>query len=432
MRIDKDYEHGKYIESLSNTSIDKLEKFNLSNILYNDIWFSFNMTYLFIIKHILKRIFTEYLNVFKAKGNQEETLLFTYVYNRKDHDTYWELFKDIVGSYQEIEVSYSHGIAKINKKFIRDAYEFIKIFFALDDIKLIKSRIWLSLQVLNALKIKETLDKMEIQCKVLYTFFDGGFEGSIISQYFKLNGATTITLQHGQCLFRDSRKDRMNQSVILNFISDYCLCKGEFAKKQFVRAGIDKNRVIPLGNLECISRLEKEEIAVNPENKVVCVFLDTPSYSFYKQSTKELISIANSFSEKFGYKYFVKPHPADNNKIYPKYIDDKYCLDVLDKDYSLDEIGKMVEFSIFHASSIYADMLLRFMKSYKLQTDVKFDIILNKFDIFKNVVQLEEKVNAWKDLDVVEKENYFKEQNFLYSNPHNLRQRYKKFIDTIV
>lgn len=431
MKLDKDYEHGKYIDLLENIIIDDLKDYDLANILYNDIGFSFDMNYSFIIKNIFKMLFTNYLKIIK-KGTDKEVLLFTYVYNRKDHDTYWEHFKGIVEDYQEIIITYSRSSISFNKNFLKNLIKYIYIFNELKDINYVKSRIWLSLQIFNAIKIKKSLDKINCKCGILYTFFDGGFEGNIMSQYFKKKGATTVTLQHGQCLFRDKNRDRVNQSIILNFISDYCLCKGKFAKKQFLEAGVSPNRVLPLGNLDSVKKINSSFLKEKEIKNVMCIFLDTPSYPFYDFSTEELISVANKYSEKFSFRYYVKPHPADIKKTYNKFINNNFCLGILNNNFSLEEIDKMVDFSIFHASAIYTDMLLIYMKSYKLKTKIKFDIVLNEFDIFEDENQLNKRVEEWSNMDLTCKKEYYERQNYLYSNPDNVENRYKQFIKSII
>ncbi|WP_349408712.1 hypothetical protein [Pseudalkalibacillus sp. SCS-8] len=432
MKKNMDLKHEEYLKILDNISLKELENINIRSILYNDIWFSFNMTYSFIIKQILSRLFTIYFSISRKNGNSEKNLLFTIIYNRQDHDAYWNIFKEVVGNYQEVKMIYNRGKRKINKNFIIDIAKFVKIFMVLKHIRLFKSRLWFTLQILNAIKIKRFIENMNIKCNVLYTFYDGGFEGNILSQYFKIQGATTVTLQHGQCLYRDRTKDRINQSVILNFISDYCICKGDFAKRQFIKAGVSADRILPLGNLECLKESFKKDMN-NQENnnKLFCVFLDTPSYPFYEDSTEKLVNIANDFSKKYGYKYYLKPHPADNKMIFKKYINNSYCQKILEKNYTIDYIKHYVDFSIFHASAIYADMLLKKMKSYKLKTDVDFNIVLNERDLFENTNQLIDRVSNWGKLNLDEKEKYFEIQNHLYSNPNKVKERYLDFINSL-
>ena len=427
--FDKDKMHGKYLDILSDIELKDFDGYDIRSILFNDIWFSFNMKFTYVIKHLLAKISTKYLALNETCNVTDKFLLFTFHYNRKDHDEYWDNFKQISNIKNEIELQYKYSY-RINKELIGNVYKFAKIFSALDKIKLLKSRIWLSLQLLVALKIISKLEATHREYNAVFMFYDGGFEGNIVSQFYKQQGATTITLQHGQCLYRDKNHDRINQSVILNFISDYCICKGEFAKKQFIKAGFDESRLLPLGNLDFSDELY-EGIITEDEKKALCVFLDTPSYPFYKESTKQLIDAANFFCKEYDFIYFIKPHPADKEKSYLESINRKYCKEILDSNHSLDEIGIRIDFSIFHASAIYADLLLRNIKAYKLVTEINFDIVLDEFDTFTSIDELHEKNEIWINTDVSKKYAFFKEQNELYSNPYDVKRRYQDFIKSL-
>lgn len=427
----KDMKHLKYVELLNDLSIKELDGFKLGNILYTDIWFGFEMNYIYIIKQTIYRILFEYLHIELFNSNNSDNLLFTYRFNRRDYDEYWANFKNLFSEYQEIEISYNyHEKPKASKSICKNIIDMIHIFKKLKFMEITKSRLWVTLQLFNAIKIKQNIDRLDVNSNSVFTFFDGGFEGNLVSQYFKHKGITTITLQHGQCLYRDKNHDRINQSVILNFISDYCICKGEFAKKQFVKAGFEESRLLPLGNLDFSDGLN-EGVITEDEKKVFCVFLDTPSYPFYKYSTQQLIDIANLYCQEYDFTYFIKPHPADKEKAYLKFIDKKYCKEILNSNQSLDEIGTRIDFSIFHASAIYADLLLKYMKAYKLETEIDFDIVLDKFDTFRNIDELHEKNEIWINTDVSKKYAFFKEQNELYSNPYDVKRRYQDFIKSL-
>jgi hypothetical protein len=425
----KDEKHEKYINILDDILIPDFDGYKITSILFNDIWFSFNMKFSYVIKHVLARLITNYLVISKTVNNGNKSLLFTFKYQREDHDRYWNEFKLISNIRNELELKYYYSLS-LNKEITHDILKFFKIYQLLKEIDSIKSRIWLSLQLLNALKIISKLEAFDKEYNAVYMFYDGGFEGNIVSQFYKQQGATTITLQHGQCLYRDHRHDRINQSVILNFISDYCLCKGEFAKNQFVKAGFDESRLLPLGNLDFSKGFDERKL-VNDEKKAFCVFLDTPSYPFYKESTKQLIDAANFFCKEYDFTYLIKPHPADKEKSYLESLDRKYCKEILDSNHYLEEIGKKIDFSIFHASAIYADLLLRNIKAYKLETEIDFDIVLDEFDTFTSIDELHEKNEIWINTDVSKKYAFFKEQNELYSNPYDVKRRYQDFIKSL-
>ena len=429
MRKDKDKMHKAHLEILRDITIDDLPGIKIDSLLFTDIIFSYEMKWSYVIKHLLVRLFSRYLRLNYISQPNSDILLFTYIYNRKDHDGYWAKFKKVVNNYNEVSFHYSYSFK--NLKFsIKDIESYIYIIRKFKNIKELKTKVWISLQILNAIKIVNKLNENNIKSKVLFTFFDGGYEGNIITQYFKNAKYKTITLQHGQCLYRGDNIDRLNQSVILNFISDYCICKGEFAKQQFIKANFPKEMLLPLGNLDCdnyTSKIEEE----SPTKNTFCVFLDTPSYPFYSFSTKTLINTANRFAEKYSFKYYVKPHPADTKKEYLKYIEGDFCIGELDKNYSIMSIKHKVDFSIFHASAIYSDLLLNHMKSFKLETKISFEIVLNPDDTFSSVDELMRKLESWRLFSLIDKEKHFITENIHYSNPSGVINRYKDFISQI-
>lgn len=428
--IDKKYD--EYLKALKKTKFEGLMNYDVSRILYNDIGFSFNMKFTYIAKHVLFRLFFVYMNINVNKSDDQDILLFTHRFGRRDHDQYWESFKKLINNFNEIEIFYTKDKLKFNYHIFEDIKNFAINLYKLKEIDIWQSRIWLALQLINAKKITEELDRINVQCKVVFMFYDGGFEGSIISQYFKRIKSKTVTLQHGQCLFRENGIDHLNQSVIMNFISDYCICKGEFSKQQFVRAGIDEKRVIPLGDLNFKSDTKVKDLHSTDSKKAFCVFLDTPSYDFYERSTKNLIEFSNEFSELYNYNYYIKPHPADNKKSYLKYTNIKYNIKVFDNNSDIADIIDEIDFSIFHASAIYSDLLRLHIKPFKYISEIPFNIVTDEFDAFYDVFELKAKIETWYMNGPEEKKSYFDTQNKIYSNPIEVKERYLDFIKEII
>lgn len=214
MNYDKDKMHGQMITILKKLTLENYDSYRWDTILFNDIGFSFDVRYRTIIKQLFKKLFTDYFSIIKHTHNDEDKLLFTIKYNRNDHDRYWEKFKHISKIENEISIGYTEGWTRLNKKIQDDILAFKSLFLSLNEINILKSRIWLSIQVFSAKKIIKELEIINAKCKYIFMFYDGGFEGNIVSQFYKQQGATTITLQHGQCLYRDKNHDRINQSEI--------------------------------------------------------------------------------------------------------------------------------------------------------------------------------------------------------------------------
>jgi hypothetical protein len=194
--------------------------------------------------------------------------------------------------------------------------------------------------------------------KLLVTFCDVHLADNIMAQRFKKAGITTATLQHGW--YRETLHDADTFSNIElgfeGFISDKFLAWGEYIKSSAIRSGINPKSVICLGHPKFIGF--QGIIKKKTKNKFGLIL--GRSVLHCQRENRELISIANQVSQKYGFKYIVKYHPSDSDdelREYDSLINPEYMFLRSDKDLSVDRFGEDVEFSIIGSSSVFADLL---------------------------------------------------------------------------
>ena len=400
MRIENvDDLHSKILSELENTQISQFSEFDISKLLYNQIYYALTRGDAFLIKTIIASVFFD-REVITYKNNGSDLLFYSEVFNRKDHDGYWHKIRDLFNKSNILQID------NLGKGKSLECFKPLKLFKKIKflsrfnkklcfvDIRLV--RFFLSAQLVWFYEFYNKLNKLELSPKVAVCFCDAVFHESLMVQWLKNRNIVTITNQHGQPLLRDKNSDRLNQSQILNFNSDYILVKGEFTKRQYLKAGIDENRIIVVGDL------------VSPHFNYIdrksfgrfAVFLDSPSYLFSNDTNRSLLLFAEEISNKMNLTYVVKLHPSDDEK---RYVN--YNCEFVDKNTTLSDLFDMIDFGIFSASAIYIDMISHSVKAYQ-HCDVEFPIVENRNDIANDFDDFEIKYNNWLNMDSQERKIY--------------------------
>ena len=424
---EKDVKQTEYLERLELVHSFYLPNYNLKDILFNETYncqqYSFMQVLSLLVRVILLRIIS-----LDCKINGSDVLTIYTKNYRKDHDTYWKKILDHVGKHDEITILKSSG-SRLDKVDFKGIPSKIKLFYAfnkeLSGINSIKDRCYLAVCLLLRKQTLDEITKMELNPKIVMCYFDSSPDENILIPYFRGKGAITITNQHGQTIFRSKDFDRVNQSQILNFKSDYYLAKGEMQREQFLAAGEDNAKIIVLGTYDVWEEPKYNKVS----KKIFGVFLDCPGFEFSKSANLELIRMAESFASEMNYHYFVKIHPADTADKYKKMVSSK-CIDVYDKSYSLLETFKNMEFAIIHATATYIDVYLYGLRCLKLKTEAYFPISY-KEDDFCSVKELVEKVHKWEQMNKEEQANYIckvREKYLTKADEDSLRN----FIDSLL
>lgn len=398
----RDIIHGKYLECLRGKQSRLFPELDLQRILYNECYYCLESS---VIKLVL-RVFKCFL--FKPSELKVNTkgcsILTFYTKNyRNDHDTYWEQILKDVGDHDEITIlSKGNLIRRIDfRNIFKKLYWFLTAYFDLKVIEKRKDRLYLTLQLVARKYTFERVKELNLHPRIVMCFFDSSPDENIIMQYFKAMGCKTITNQHGQPVFQSNKYDRVNQSQILNFKTDYFLAKGQFVRQQFVSAGLDDSRVKLVGMIGT-----GFDIIDDIQTDVFGVFLDAPILPFSHNSNNQIIKVANTISHELGMRYLLKVHPLDQKE---KYVDivGECCIDILGRETKIDSVLGQIEFAIIHASATYIDVYCHGIRCFKIETDVYYPIAFET-DCFTTVQELEKKIHEWKELSPQQRREYIR------------------------
>ena len=252
MKTDVDKEHGKILDLLKTKKLQGLNEFEIDKLLFNQIYMGLTRSKKFLYATILCSVIFD-REIIKVQGDYSELLLFSEVFNRRDHDSYWKKFTELFKDKTCIEIE------NVNKKNLLKCLSFKKIpskikalcsySDSLNEIKKQALRWFLAAQLVWFEQFYIKISSINPMPKVAVCFCDAVFQESLMVQWLKNRGVKTVTNQHGQPLLRDVNSDRLNQSQILNFNSDYFLAKGIFTKEQFIKNGAKDDSIIVVGDL---------------------------------------------------------------------------------------------------------------------------------------------------------------------------------------
>lgn len=399
-------------------------------VLYLEIFRAFDCNLKHVMKDFLFNFFFD-MPEFFFHINQEDILFLVTKYYRSDHDLYWKRIRSLFSHSDEIfyeaKISLGKLLSQISlKHFFYKIKLFYKIWGKLESIDSKKHKMYFSNQIMKCYLCKEKLSRSNHSPKVVISFFDAAMFENFIIQYLKTKGTVSITNQHGQPVYRGHHLDHYNQSQILNFTSDYFIAKGLFTKEQFIKAGVDSERIKVLGGFEGDTPIRKTK-----KHHIIGIFLDCIEFDFALESNKMLIDIAEQFSKETGYQYFIKVHPTDSCENYKNYVS-KNCIEIINKEKSITELIDSMAFGLLHASAIYVDIILREKKAYKLISQQEFPLVENPEDLIQGIEDLKIKYHLWKNKSNNEKSEYYQNLKKRYVWSHQFKERYIDFVETFI
>lgn len=375
---------------------------NVKQILFNECFFCQDRNTLKVfLKAVVKNLFFAHEKLAVDIKNSPVLCLYTKNY-RSDHDGYWEKIKADVGPYDSItflsKIPHRPDVMSMPRKL----GWFMTAMGELSCIESIKDRVCLSAVMAARKWTLEEVKKLKLNPKVVMCYFDSGPDENVLMQYFKQQGAITVTNQHGLCTFKSHDYDVMNQSQILNFKSDYFLARSEKQREYFERAGFDGDKVIVVGYIG------NEEAKVRPRHTgVIGLLLDTPTMPLSQEAGATLIRYAEELSEKRGFRYIIKCHPSDDVRAYKNKVSER-CIGIYGKEINVQKALEMVDIGIVHASSSYVDAYEYGVRCLKYCSEAYFPIAV-KEDEFSTCEELENILRQWNDTLDEEKEAWITE-----------------------
>lgn len=419
----------EYCELLSDVIVHLLPNIKINKVLFNETAYVFGYSYREIFRKIVYSIVSSNYQI-NMTGNDfnGNILVITRVYNREDHDSYWNSIKNTIGKYCEILIrdkTKHDKLCSISiRRFIKNLWFFFKIF---NDLNVIENRVhraYFSCVLLEVYYVKKNILDGDYRPKVVIAFFDGYPIENMIMQYYNDLKIDTITNQHGFPVYNEKSDDLVNQSQIVNKTARYYLAKGPFTREQFIKAGYDSADVIEIGGF-----LDKKKY-ISKRNGLFGVFLDAPGLDFSEETNIKLIKLATEISELLDLKFIVKVHPVDNRCVlYRQFLENSNgkLWDALEKTNVFDAI----DFALIHASSIYMNLILYGVKTYKMITQYYFPLVEWEDECINDANDFIYKYSTWKELDYDEQNEIFKKRQDYYckdgieKNIYNLLTQYR-------
>ena len=417
-----DNEQTYILNCLKGIEIKGLEKIDISRLMFNVSGEAIKASKVESIKKLFRTILFNVINVEYDNNGSNLPLVISYNYHRNDHTKYWERFKSIVSEYNEIYVEEGRkNYCRLRSP--RDAcsviYDYIHIKKQISIVENGTIRRVIAISIAELLNLKKCLKFNMDYYKSAFIFFDGNKVENLIVQMLQNNGVKVATMQHGQPVFHGLDCDRINQTMILNFSSDYIMVTGEFSKKQFVLGGVPEDKIFVGGSL-------REIHSVKESGSDFVVFLDCPTNPNAVRDNGELMECAQKISELLGVNYVIKCHPQDDPLNYIDFSDERGAF--LPKGCNLQMALKEKRFGILHASGVYLDVLAEGVKAFCYVNDTDFPLVEKGLDSFGDVSELAEKIKKWESYEISQKQEYMNKVIDYYLSPCDVENRYKDFI----
>lgn len=431
MIIDKNKKHSEYLTLLKTIKSVSFPEIDFSKALYLDSLYVLDFHWFKAVTAVVRSLFFK-IPELDIRIENNSLLMLTTIHARNDHDSYWGAIKDLFPVKDEI-IFHNRFTAKGYLKNIslwgitNRISRYRKAYDALKEIKNRAHRSYLASKTVTCEKYIDAIKDQIKDTKVVFAFCDTFLFENVMIQFMGHRGIVSITAQHGQPVFFGWDKDHLNQSQILNFSSDYYLAKGNFAKRQFVKAGFDKKRIVVIGSMNNTVHKSLERSHQN----VFGVFTDCILYDFADDTNPKLIAMAEAVAEKMNMSYFIKVHPSETVPDYHRLVSHR-CIGIYRQEYANETLFGRIEFGIMSASAIYLDMLYANVKCYQMQTKISFPIVESPSDKFETCGQLSDKFSTWKKRSLKEKEQYFTEQQKEYGSCENTGQKIQDFVRSIL
>lgn len=302
-------------------------------------------------KGYLKQLAKCFLFEYTVKFGGESDCVFMYSLSwvkRKDYDEIRDYFLKIFPNFSYLSVDKRKSIRRILAKLVFCLHYWLKFLFGG-----VKTPFLCAVLVTEYKPLERKM--AEAVCfdkrKLAVSFCDARGEDNLFTQLANAGGMKTVTLQHGQYRVLDEKNEKADVEAYKNFISDYLLAWGEVTRREFVKAGICGERVLPVGALKPFSN-----VPLPPKHKFKGVFGVVLCGEIYMDTNIAMIKLANKLAKKYNLTYFLRMHPKNNGKKYLKYVD-KEVLSEISFDVKNDEYVDKVDFSIIHMTGVFVELL---------------------------------------------------------------------------
>ena len=336
---------------------------------------------------------------------QSPTLI-TYLINRTDYKNLAYAAKSF---YYDSDVVNLSELPTIKKPFISFSYvgyllKASRIVFSRSLGLPMRSKLYLSAILINLFYQINLLEKLKPVKNInRYICFNSAYkEECMLTTFFNKQGIETITLQHGIfCNYKSFVPfDYINFD---NFIAAKMLCWGQSTIDYLTANGIDKSRLMLVGNLK-YKNLKIDKINQNMGKCLVLL-----GRGLYVDTNNKLLEILTDYNKQHdpGVIFYIKKHPFLMDEEHKQFADISNNIIFLGREYSVEETLKssLVDFSIAVNTTAYYESLA-LGKPCLRWTESENEEFFGMDDKFDSLEGLKEKIMALKTADesVVRKE----------------------------
>ncbi|GBO47345.1 hypothetical protein [Pectobacterium versatile] len=235
------------------------------------------------------------------------------------------------------------------------------------------------------------------------SFCSSHINEAVIDLFFQRKSIPTFTLQHGlYFIFNNPPIDAISYE---NIISKKIFCWGEYTKKEFLRYGIPKEKLIVAGYPGLVKPLHLRD----NEREEFRLLILLSRYAFHKNNIKILTMVSDLKEKISGMKVFVKMHPSLKKSDYKALFDNYLFIECENKTISSLLETSYFDMTVSYNSTAYYDSYLNNCVSLRY-VDRDFDgsisvmddsfndslTLLEKLEFFRNEMTLK---SFWENVE---------------------------------
>lgn len=345
--------------------IKDLSNYEVGKILYTDIWGMYALSLMQKIKRVMALMVCNPLHLSRYPDYVEGKdialeIHYTNDVPRADNATIYNNVYEYLKPARHVllEKKYKIQLSGILRRLVR-LFQYASSIsgFAMSE------RLYLAAQLVMIKGFIEHLDATSFfkGSRYLLIFQEHDTISNAVIQNAHTYGVKVISPQHGMPMNRHEGSDQM---IFDGFQCDYKLVWNDFAKAQFLSAGIDKNKIFVVGNtknlyatptnVESGSSFEGSRFSDKP--LFFGVLLNYPKNDRAFEYNCMLLSAAVELAKAIGMAFCVKPHPADSVDRYEKIMKSGMA-EIIPASVTMHEYQQKVLFSIAHVTGAIFDLI---------------------------------------------------------------------------
>jgi len=329
------------IQRLKATRVLMSGRINIASVIAAKLYSSDAIS---LLSYIVLTIF--YNAEFEVESTGGKKLLLSRNFLSVNREDYWDIYINFI------------SLGEFDELIFRRRFSFVNVLKNITCfLSVIRNNVNLGLKFFDLLTVS-SLQAYYIRAKKNYnsiqfsnyesyiSFCDSYLEENLVAQMAKCSGLKTATLQHGQYRVNMRGRESTDCEAYLNFVSDYIFVWGEATKIEFIKGGVESDRILVCGALK--SFYEEDRVSYIVEDDAICIILNGDSHL---KSNFTMLPLVAKFCEDRNISFYIRPHPASKNKFYEKFLKNPLCL-------GLHNDSRRYQFSIIHTSGVFVEMLM--------------------------------------------------------------------------